>query len=73
VILNENRDEIVWRWSASGKFSVASAYECQFYGALPLFPSTKIWKANSEPRCRFFAWLAMHNKVLTADNMEKKN
>jgi hypothetical protein len=73
VGLNENRDEIVWRWSANRKLSVSSVYECQFYGALSLFPTTKIWKAKSEPRSRFFAWLAMHDKVLTADNMEKKN
>jgi hypothetical protein len=37
------------------------------------FPAREIWKAKAEPKCRFFAWLVMHDKALTADNMEKKN
>jgi hypothetical protein len=32
-----------------------------------------VWKASTEPKCRFFAWLALHNKALTADVMQKKN
>jgi hypothetical protein len=32
-----------------------------------------IWQAFAEPKCKFFAWLVMHDKVLTADNMLKRN
>jgi hypothetical protein len=32
-----------------------------------------IWQATSEPKCRFLAWLAVHDKVLTANNMLKEN
>jgi hypothetical protein len=73
VVLNDQNDEILWKWSPNGKFSVASAYQCQFIGATTPFPTQDIWKAQIEPRCRFFAWLAMHNKPLTADNMMKRN
>jgi hypothetical protein len=52
VELNANRDQIVWRWTTDGKFSVASAYECQFYGDMSLFPATNIWKAKSKPMIR---------------------
>jgi hypothetical protein len=37
------------------------------------FPALDIWKARVEPKCKFFAWLALHNKTLTVDNMVKKN
>jgi hypothetical protein len=37
------------------------------------FPVTQIWKAKAEHKCRFFAWVVMHNKILTTDNMMKKN
>jgi hypothetical protein len=37
------------------------------------FPTTNVWKANTEPKCKFFAWLVLHNKALIADNMLKKN
>jgi hypothetical protein len=31
-----------------------------------------IWKAKTEPKCRFFAWTLMHKKVLTANNLMKR-
>jgi hypothetical protein len=40
---------------------------------MSLFPAMEIWKAKAEPKCKFFVWLAMHNKMLTADYMIKKN
>jgi hypothetical protein len=37
------------------------------------FPAKEIWAAKAEPKCKFFAWLILHNKALTADNMVKKH
>jgi hypothetical protein len=37
VHLNQVKDEIRRRWTASGKFSIASAYRCQFRGSIALF------------------------------------
>jgi hypothetical protein len=31
-----------------------------------------IWKAKTEPKCRFFAWTLLHNKILTSDNLQQK-
>jgi hypothetical protein len=35
----------------------------------------KVWKAQTvtEPISKFFTWLALHDRVLTADNMNKKS
>jgi hypothetical protein len=51
---------------------VASAYNCQFNGAISTFPALSIWKARAEPKGKFFAWLALHGKTLIADNMVEK-
>jgi hypothetical protein len=73
VTLSEHKDEIRWRWTTNGQFTVSSAYECQFIGATSPFPATDIWKAHTELKCRFYVWLVMHNKALTTDNLIKKN
>lgn len=58
---------------ASGEYSAASAYEAQFLGYYPRFRASTIWQAHTEPKCRFFAWLAIQGKAPTADNLIKKN
>jgi hypothetical protein len=73
VTLTQDRDQVFWRWSANGWYSVGSAYECQFAGSMSYFLAMEIWRAKAEPKCKFFVWLAMHNKMLTTDNMVKKN
>jgi hypothetical protein len=52
---------------------VALAYDCQFNGSFSHFRAASIWKAITEPKCKFYAWIVFHNWVLTADNMLKKN
>jgi hypothetical protein len=73
VSLTQDRDQVFWRWTANRWYSVASAYKCQFTGSMSYFPALEIWRVKAEPKCKFFVWLGMHNKMLTADNMIKKN
>jgi hypothetical protein len=42
-------------------------------GASILYPALAVWRAFTEPKCKFFAWLAIHNRVLTVDNLLKRN
>jgi hypothetical protein len=72
VDLTDQWDTITWKWTASGKYMVSSAYECHFLGSMTNFPTPNIWKSFTEPRSKFYAWLVMHNRVLTTDNMIKK-
>jgi hypothetical protein len=37
------------------QFTVSSAYDCQFKGAIYLFPASNVWKAYTEPKIKFFA------------------
>jgi hypothetical protein len=73
VMLTNQKDQISWKWARDGCYSVASIYECQFFGAMIQFLAGSIWKATTEPKCRFFDWLVMHDRILTADNMIKRH
>jgi hypothetical protein len=71
INLSNTKDTINWKWTPNGQFSVVSAYECQFREAMTFYPASEVWKANVEPKCNFFAWLILHNKAPTADNLAK--
>jgi hypothetical protein len=73
IFLSDQKDEIQWRWTGDGCYTVASAYDCQFFGNFSCFLARQIWKAQTEPKCRFFEWLVMHDRILTAHNMIKRN
>jgi hypothetical protein len=49
------------------------AYECQFWDSMTSFKPNALWKAYSEPKYKFFSWLLLHDRVLSADNMVKIN
>jgi hypothetical protein len=49
------------------------AYNCQFLGSIVSFSASDIYSSFTEHKCKFFAWLMLHNKVLTAENMLRKN
>jgi endonuclease/exonuclease/phosphatase (EEP) superfamily protein YafD len=51
IQLNENADTMFWRWTTSGEYTAASAYEAQFLGAYPMFRASSIWRAHTEPKC----------------------
>jgi hypothetical protein len=70
--LNDLDDTISWRWSADGKYSSSSAYKIQFSTNFCKIKFNPIWKAKIEPKCRFFVWTLLHNKILTADNLQKR-
>jgi hypothetical protein len=73
IHLNESADIILWKWTPSEEYTAASAYEAQFLGAYPTFRASSIWRAHTEPKCRFLAWLALLGKIPTTDNLIKKN
>jgi hypothetical protein len=72
VHLSQHKDKIKWRWTSNGQYSVAFAYECQFQGAITQPQIEIIWQTATEPKCKFFSWLTMHDRVLTTDNMLRK-
>lgn len=73
VQLTDQEDVMRWRWTNDGQYSAKSAYNIQFQGAFCPFNNLAIWKAKVEGKHRFFAWLMVQKKLLTADNMQSRN
>lgn len=55
-------DSITWKWTPNGAYSASSAYRIQFLGSIQDNRANFFWKAKTENKCRFFAWLMVHKK-----------
>jgi hypothetical protein len=66
------QDEVVWRPSHDGAFSVNSAYKLFFIANMQFACAKPIWKSKAPMRCRFFMWLVVHKRCLTADNLARR-
>jgi hypothetical protein len=73
VQLTDAQDEIKWKWTASGQYTTCSAYVAQHVGSFCSFDSMAIWKAMTEGKHQFFAWLLVQRKILTADKLIARN
>jgi mannosylglycoprotein endo-beta-mannosidase len=69
VNLSDSEDQIRWKWTGHGMYTAKSAYKVQLYGSFCSFDSMAIWKAKTEGKHRFFAWLLVQRKILTADKL----
>ncbi|EEE53511.1 hypothetical protein OsJ_36687 [Oryza sativa Japonica Group] len=65
-------DSVLWRFSANGVFSASSAYEFLFSTSIKCPHGELIWKTKAPARVRFFLWLAVKGRCLTADNLSKR-
>jgi hypothetical protein len=73
VELNEDiPNRHIWRFSSSGQYAAKSAYDTLFQGAISFEPFERIWKSWAPPKCRFFMWLATHNRCWTADRLARR-
>jgi len=63
-------DQICWKLDTSGKYTAKSAYSIQFSGSiLSNFPKL-IWKAWAPPKCKFFLWLLLQDRLWTAARLQ---
>jgi hypothetical protein len=60
-------DEAVWRHTANGVFSVKSAYNMFFMASAKFACAKPIWKSKAPMKCKFFMWLVVHRRCLTAE------
>jgi hypothetical protein len=66
---DQRPDEIVWTRTATGEYSVRSAYQMQFQGSIDSNLKTLIWHVWVLLRCKFFIWLMLQNQVWMADRL----
>ena len=73
VILDEHsEDDIVWKHATNGQYSAASAYKAQFLGMVNSPMEQMVWKAWAPRKVKFFAWLALQDRIWTADRLDKR-
>ena len=51
--LNDQDDQIRWKWTADGNYSAKSAYLAQFMGSYSDIMANSIWKAHTEANSKF--------------------
>jgi hypothetical protein len=71
--LTDAEDTITWRWTKHGLYTRRSAYRAQFVGSYSTFNTRAIWSSKTEGKHRFFRWLWVQKKVLTADKLLARN
>lgn len=71
-LIEEAEDDITWNLSTNGMYSASSAYKAQFLGMMPSDMKSLVWKAWAPSKIKHFAWLALQNKLWTADRLAKR-
>jgi hypothetical protein len=72
INFSDEEDALIWKFTSNGIYSSQSLYKIvNFRGIKPIYlPS--IWDLKIPPRVHFFLWLLFENKILTRDNLAKK-
>lgn len=73
VLRQGTEDKITWSLTESGDYSSSSAYCAQFIGSTTFNLKQLILKPWGPPKCIFFAWLIIRNRVWTSDRLEAQN
>jgi len=70
--LNLNTPDIFrWKWTADGQFTTASAYRPFFFGQQAIPGAKELTKTRAPGRCKFFFWLAIHDRCWTGDRRKR--
>lgn len=66
-------DQITRKLTTSGQYMASLAYKTQFIGCMLNLHLKLIWETWAPPKCKFFAWLIIQNRVWTSDRLAKRN
>ena len=70
INLSNNQDQIAWTLNSKAEYSSASAYAVQFAGTYTTIDFSKLWRSKVQPRCKFFLWLWLRQRILTDDQLQ---
>ena len=65
LIYGEKQDNLIWKGSLDGDFSLAYAYKLARPESLDAqtFQGNWIWKLDTLPKIKHFLWLCFHNSI----------
>jgi hypothetical protein len=67
LCLNDEEDSVIWKFDSKGVYSVSSMSL-----HIPDVHIPAIWRVKVQPRAHVFLWLLANNKLLTRDNLAKR-
>lgn len=71
---SEEKDILRWGYEEKVTFSMSEAYNILIKEQMVLDTLwSKIWEPSIWPKVSTFLWLFCHNKILTWDNLRKRN
>ena len=66
-------DRLCWRGSSKEGFQVRTYYKYLLLADGIEVPWKRIWKTKAPPRVAFFVWVAALGRILTTDNLRRRN
>lgn len=74
ILPSEEKDILRWGYEEKGTFNTKEAYNIIIKDHLVKDPIwSKVWDPSLWPKISTFLWLLSHNKILTWDNLRKRN
>jgi len=61
------------KWTADHVFTTASAYRAFFVGQYSIAGAKTLCKTRAPGKCKFFGWLAIHDRCWTAERRKRHN
>jgi hypothetical protein len=71
TILNDQPDQLLWKWTASGSYTARSCYLTTFHGSTSCYSWKLIWKTWAPPKVKFLHWLANQDRCWTAERLAR--
>lgn len=65
-------DTISWKLTKDQQYSANSVYHAQFLGSELTNLNWIIWNVWAPPKCKLFSWLAIQDRIWTADRLQKR-
>jgi hypothetical protein len=72
ITLNRESDTRSMKFEPHKNFSVKACYYAMKFGGVSVLGNTDIWNILAPKKCKFFAWLALHNKINTRERLSRK-
>jgi zinc-binding in reverse transcriptase len=69
----QSDDLAVWVWEPTGLYTIKSLYTFLCFGGVKTYLSKSVWSLKIPLKHKLFLWMLLNNKILTKDNLCKRN